>query len=412
MDKKALKNTKNTNSEKKKINGGSIITSAVFLALIFGFSIAGVLSPDREFSDMENRSLQQVPEFSLERLKDGKFTSEIETYMSDQVFMKDELVELKTAVDTAFRKTYQNGVYFGRNGYYIQDYQENRALVQNNVKMLNDFADSLDDDVHVSFLLAPNAVSVLSDKLPSVTQTDDQLETVDLIKNSLSDRITFCCPYDELKQADEDGKQVFYKTDHHWTEDGAETGFNALMTAMGESIPDTPYSDENVSGFYGTLYSKAPQFSAESDTVKLVYGLNNDITVTYVDGESDVSLMNTVDDFELKDGDVVRKSLYVKAQTEKKDKYAAYLGGNFKLIQLETQGESDENVLVIKDSYANAVMPFLCQKYQHISMIDLRYYHMEDLSVSDYVKEHNIKKVIYLYNVDFINSDNNFVWLD
>ena len=148
-----------------------------FLLFIFGFAVASFISEDREFSENENRYLQQAPEFSWKKLEKGEFTSDIESYMSDQIFMKDQLVSLKTVTDRTLLKNYQNGVYFGKDGYYLQDYQENRPLIEKNISCLNDFADSLDKSVDVSFLLVPNAVSVMSDKLPAVTQTDDQLES-------------------------------------------------------------------------------------------------------------------------------------------------------------------------------------------------------------------------------------------
>lgn len=50
--------------------------------------------------------------------------------MSDQIFMKDQLVSLKTVTDRTLLKNYQNGVYFGKDGYYLQDYQENRPLIE------------------------------------------------------------------------------------------------------------------------------------------------------------------------------------------------------------------------------------------------------------------------------------------
>lgn len=167
-----------------------------FLLFIFGFSVASFISEDREFSENENRYLQQAPEFSWKRLEKGEFTSDIESYMSDQIFMKDQLVSLKTVTDRTLLKNYQNGVYFGKDGYYLQDYQENRPLIEKNISCLNDFADNLDKSVDVSFLLVPNAVSVMSDKLPAVTQTDDQLESKKYISSILSDRINLCFPYD------------------------------------------------------------------------------------------------------------------------------------------------------------------------------------------------------------------------
>lgn len=381
------------------------ITVITFLAVIFGFSVAGIISPDREFSDMENRKLSQVPEFTFENLKSGKFTADIETYLADQLFMKDALVSTKTTVDRLMLKSYQNDVYLADDGYYIQDYQENSTLVDKNITALNDFAEAVRDSAEVSFLLAPNAVSVLSDKLPAVDQTDDQLDTIKRIEKNLSEDINFYCAYDDLKSADENGTQVFYKTDHHWTAEGAKTAFDGLMNVMGETVPEVKYSVENLDGFYGTLYSKAPCFTAKCDTVSLYTNEDNEITVNYVgDGGDNEELA--------KSENTTRTGLFDDSFKKAKDKYKTFLGGNFDLVEIETQGESDENVLIIKDSYANIVMPYFCDKYKHISVIDMRYYHMEDLSVSEYVKEKNITKVIFLYNVDFINSDNNFMWLD
>lgn len=65
MGKKTNKKAKNRTLPKT----GHLITAGVFLVLVFGMASAGIISPDRKFSEMENRSLQQAPEFSFERLK-------------------------------------------------------------------------------------------------------------------------------------------------------------------------------------------------------------------------------------------------------------------------------------------------------------------------------------------------------
>ncbi len=381
------------------------ITAVCFLAVIFGFAIAGIISPDRDFSDMENRKLSQAPEFTFERLKSGDYTADIETYMSDQVFMKDALVSLKTGMDRLMLKSYQNGVYFAEDGYYLQDYQENSALVDKNIDALNEFSETLGDSAEISFMLAPNAISVLSDKLPAVNQTDDQLDTIKRIEERLSEDINFYCAYDDLKAANDRGDQIFYKTDHHWTAEGAKTAFDGLMNAMSETVPEVKYSVETLDGFYGTLYSKAPFFITESDEVHLCTNPDNEITVNYSGDGGDNMELATAEN-------ITRTELFDDSFKDVKDKYKTFMGGNFDLVEIETLGESDENILIIKDSYANSVMPYFCDKYKHISMIDLRYYHLEELSVSEYVRENNITKVIFLYNVDFINSDNNFMWLD
>ena len=77
-----------------------ILTLAVFLLVIFGFSIAFLLLPDREFSEQENRSLRTFPELTLEKLASGRFAEEINDYFADQFPLRDPLVGVKgTASD-------------------------------------------------------------------------------------------------------------------------------------------------------------------------------------------------------------------------------------------------------------------------------------------------------------------------
>lgn len=391
--------------EKKGFRISHLITTIVFLAFIFGFSIAGIISKDRKFSEMENRTLQQFPEFSFSSLKNGSFTSDIESYMSDQIFLKDELVSLKTDCDRLLKKNYQNGVYFGKDNYYLQDYKENKNQIDTNITSINNFAATIKNNASVTFLLAPNAISVMNDKLPKVTQTDDQLKSISYVESKLSKNISFYSPYNDLHKAYKNGTQVYYRTDHHWTSEGAKIAFEGLMKNMGESIPNVKYSIEKIDNFYGTLYSKAPSAFTKSDSVNLYTNPDNKITVTYTGSSGDnTDLANT--------DDIKQNSLFVDKFKTEKDKYKTFLGGNFDLLNIESQGEDDDNVLIIKDSYANSTMPFFADKYKHITVMDMRYYHMQAESVSEYVKSHKIKKVFFVYDMDFINSDNNFFWLD
>ena len=386
---------------------GHIITSAVFLTLVFGVAIAGAVSPDREFSEMENRPLKKFPQFSAERLIKGDYTSDIEQYMSDQIFMKDELVTLKTAADRTLGKTYMNGVFLAEDGYYIQDFHENRSLEDTNIGCLNTFAEGLDENIPVSFLLAPNASYVLKDKLPANNDCEDQDDAAGHIREMLSDRITLAYPAEELKAG---GAECYYRTDHHWTAQGAAVGYQALCETMGlPAAEGYMRSFEELPDFYGTLYSKAPAAWAVSDTIQLVNYDKSDITVKYVSPHGDHTPPEECTDV---DGIPTKQGLFAEAPRTTKDKYATIMGGNFSLCEIETNGALDENVLILKDSYANAMLPDLCTQFKHISLIDLRYYHIEEESVSEYVKSHNIDRVIFIYNVDFLNSDNNFVWLE
>lgn len=371
-----------------------IIMVSVFIVFIIGFAVWSFLLKDREFSEMENRNLAQFPTFSWKNLKDGSFTDGLEKYVSDQLPFKDELVTLKTDADRLLMHDLQNGVYFGKDGYYLQDYKQDSDQVEKNAECINELA-KLCPDADISFMLVPNSISVMSDKLPCVNTSGDQNETIDKVKEMLDEKIRFYCPMSDLKQAAQDGTQVFYKTDHHWTSDGARVGFDGLMKAMGEPELKADYDVKEIPDFLGTLYSKAPSAFADKDTMKLLTDKSNTMTVEYIN--------------EKKTSD----SIFDTSFEDKKDKYSTFFGGNFANVHITSTGaQQDKKVLILKDSYANCAMPYFTSMYSDVTMIDLRYYHIQEKTVSEYIKDNKIDKVILLYNVDFLNTDNNFVWIE
>ncbi len=380
--------------DKKMEKISQIIMVSVFIVFIFGFAVWSFLLKDRKFSEMENRNLAQFPEFTWKNLKDGTFTDGLEKYMSDQLPLKDELVTLKTDSDRLLMHDLQNGVYFGKDGYYLQDYKENTKQIEKNVGCINDLA-KLCPDANINFMLVPNSISVMSDKLPAVNTAEKQQDTIDKVKGMLDEKINFYCPMSELKAAVDGGVQAFYKTDHHWTSDGARAGFDGLMKFMGEGELKADYDVRELDGFLGTLYSKAPSAFAEKEKMKLYTDKGNSMKVEFV------SEKRTAD------------SLFDSSFEDKKDKYSTFLGGNYANVHITSTGaQKDEKVLILKDSYANCAMPYFTSMYSDVTMIDLRYYHVQEKTVSQYIKDNKIDKVILLYNVDFLNSDNNFVWIE
>ena len=371
------------------------IVTVFFLAFIFGFGIAGLIMKDRGFSDMENRTLAQQPELTGEKIMNGDFQSGLESYLSDQMPLRDGLYSLKVDYERLMLKTFQNGVYFADDGYLIQEYKENTGLVDNNVRYINGFAEKV--DVPVTFMLVPTASSVLSDKLPAGCLNDDQLDTVNRVRDGLDERINFVCPIERLKTAAQKN-QVFYRTDHHWTAQGAYAGYEELMKALGKGAADADYEYNTFKGeFYGTLYSKAPSAIQQADTFTAPKNPMGTYTVEFAKAQEDPKTL---------------VGMYDVTKLETKDKYATLLGGNFSHLTIHSNAANDEHVLVIKDSYANAVLPYLADSFSTVEVVDMRYYHMEEQTVSELIKAKGITQVILLYNVDFFDSDNNFLWLE
>ncbi len=382
----------------KRSAAACIIMTVLFVGFIGLFCLGTLFSKDREFSEMENRMLAQKPELSLSEIfvKKGEktFMDKLEEYMSDQIFMKDTMMSVKTECDYFSGKTYQNGVYFSKGGFLLQKYSENAPLIDKNVGCINDFAEAV--NVPVDFMLVPNSVCVNADRLPAGALTDDQRQTAERVKSELSPKVTMYDPYDLLCDL-QTNKNVntYYKTDHHWTAGAARAACDGWLASIGMEPTDELYTLNKVSDFYGTLYSKAPAQFIQPD--EFSYYVNNagQYEVYYIAENKYVYSM--VDESFLK----------------KKDKYASFFGGNFAQIKIrrtnDPEGDKKPKILVIKDSYANSLIPFLADRFSEVYVVDLRYYHTG--LVSDIVKENGINRVLLCYNVDFLNEDQNFIWL-
>ena len=73
---------------------------------------ANALTPDKSFSEMENRNLAQKPVVSLNGLLTGKFMSEYESYVTDQFAGRDGWTAAKAAIELASGKQFLSHLLF------------------------------------------------------------------------------------------------------------------------------------------------------------------------------------------------------------------------------------------------------------------------------------------------------------
>ncbi|HHX75698.1 MAG TPA: hypothetical protein GX699_12410, partial [Firmicutes bacterium] len=98
----------------------------------------------------------------------------------------------------------------------------------------------------------------------------------------------------------------------------------------------------------------------------------------------------------------VADSLYAPERLATFDQYAVFLDGDHPQVIIRTEGVPERRLLVVKDSYANALLPFWALHFAEIHVLDLRYYHRP---VSAYLKENNIAEVLFLYNSLAVSSE-------
>ena len=91
-------------------------------------------------------------------------------------------------------------------------------------------------------------------------------------------------------------------------------------------------------------------------------------------------------------------------KNEKNVTYGDFYGWDDGEIIFNTNDSSKENILIFGESYDNAILKLLAEKFNITISIDLRTYEREmnkEFKFSDYVKEYKIDKVLFIGNIDF-----------
>ena len=371
----------------------AIFLTALFCAFIGVFMVANAVSPDRASSELENRVLQQKPKLSLDSLTSGSFMREFETYVTDQFVGRDSWIAAKALSERLLGKQENNGVYFCQDDTLIARFdQPDAQRLSDNLGYVEALAEKT--DVPVYFSLIPGAVRVWSDKLPEGAPNADQGAILAQAAGAVSSAQWYDTDSTMMAHKDE---YIYYRTDHHWTSLGAYYGYTALADALGfEPVPLEEYTKTTMSeDFYGTIYSSSGVRWVKPDTID-TYVSADGITVTSYTYDSKG---NPVEE---------QRPLYDTSYLQVKDKYSMFLGGNQSLAVVRTPNTDKPKIAIIRDSYADSLVPFLTPHFSEIHLIDPRYYR---LSVSDYLAQNDIDAALVLYSVDNFSTDTYLLWI-
>lgn len=371
----------------KKI--GQITAIVLFLAMLYGIPVSFLIQKDIAFSENENRYLADKPLLSLENMLSGKFMEGTERYIDDQFPQRDFWVSLKSDFLRLTGRKEINGVYLAGDGYLIEKWPESEfdeKQLTENIEALNCFA-KRHPEQKISVMLVPTAGMILKDKLPENAPMFDQQIAYDLVKRGLGG-ISYIDLIPLLTE--HSTEDLYYKTDHHWTTRGAFLAYSAWCEANGCSADLDSFLTELVTDkFQGSLYSKVLGSYCVADKIEL-----------YGQREEDAY------DVSYNFGKIHSNTVYASERLLQKDKYQVFLNGNHPEVTIRTSQTNGRHLLIIKDSFANAFVPFLLKEYETIHLIDLRYYNG---NIDDYMLENEINECLILYNIKNFCEDKNIL---
>ena len=417
-----MKGAKMKNSNFYKITDK--IKIALFAGIVAIFFVIGLLFFLRPtVSDTEKRELTKFPAFTVESFATGEWTSQVGLWFADTFPIRELMISANNALEGIYGIRDEQVILGGNaddiptrpvggnvefnptddgsgekvQGMYVngdtayQLYSFNQQNSDSYVALINDFASQVKGKATVYDMIVPLHYQIaLSTNTVQSIGTSDCDAAINYMYSGMTNSIKTIDTLPYL--AAHNDEYLYYRTDHHWTARGAYYAYEAFCHKKG--ITPTPlnsYQRLQFDGFLGTLYSEAKQPAAMKS--------NPDYVEAFVPNgtnRADVydSNGNYVDWYAV---------VYTKANNYTAgNKYLAFIGGDQPLTEIHNPNINDgSSIVVVKESYGNAFVPFLVDSYEHVYVIDYRHWSGD---LADFVIDNSIDDVLFLNVVNVTST--------
>ena len=458
---------KNDISKKEKIKIQKTYLSLkiqIFFIVLLVIAVIGLLLPLRpKESALEKRELEKFPSFTVASFLDGSYFNQISTWYADTFPFREKLLEANASVkglygiqgEQIISKGGKTGDEIPEGGMMVEGTGETKdgenqsgesgetgatettapetqeetlpdgtihtvPEVSGNVyvagdqafgiyyfsldganayiKMIDKAQKRLDGIADVYTILAPTSVGIsLDENAQEKIGSNDQKKSIEYIYsniNNMNSKVKTVDIFDTLKK--HNSEYIYFRTDHHWTGLGAYYAYQQFCAAKG--ITPTPideYEKVEFHNFVGSFYASSNQVASlhdNPDTI-IAYKPKSTNDLTYIDNnlrKIDWNVIFDVSDY------------------KNSEKYSTFAAGDEIFAWVDNPLLNDGSAcVVIKESYGNAFIPFLVDHYQHVYIVDYRYFYEYPEygnSVYKLVTEKNVKDVIFLNNADAMTN--------
>ena len=370
----------------KKAKFHEILTCVLFCGFIGIMGLFYLVLPKSDFSALEKRELEKAPILTWQTLTSGQFGADLESYMADHMPGRDFYVGLGAYYDLALGQQYTKDILLAENDRLVEQpvvWDEDQVI--KNMKYINRFAQNLGQNVDL--ILVPSAGFILQDTIRGFHDpyTDDAI--IDRIYDLAGEGVRsldLLALYQNVNKKDE----IYYRTDHHWTSYGAFMAYRAYMQCLNRDYrAQADFTIQSHAGFRGSTYSRSALWLTPSEQIELWYGSN--LTVTTDAG--------------------VHDGPFYLERLNDADMYTVFLNGNQPMVRIVNPANAGKGkILVIRDSYANCIGPFLAESYEEVVMVDLRYYKQ---ALSALVAQEGFDNILVMYSIGNFMTDQNFPYL-
>lgn len=376
----------------KKIN--VFFISVFFLILIGGFIRCILLPTDINY--YENRTANKIQEFTINSFKKGEFQDSMELAFSDQIPKSSVMKKFYNYSDNLFIYYLSKFIYrndcenkyvpvndkinkFGCGNNLVFSYnllKSSKKNLNSKIENINKFKENNDVDLYLYYIEKDTDINF---------ENNNKVGFYDYIKSGLNidDNHISRFKIDNFQEFN----KYFYKTDHHWNYKGSYLAYTDIVNMM---TNDDPIKNGNkqclnykisgskaVMGAVTNLYKEDFCFYNFSipEHQSLINGKKEEYGFVGEDISSDVSGLS----------------------------YSSYYGGDNGVVKI-SYNNNNKNLLIIGESYDNAITKILSTHFNDTYNVDLRNYERENsekFNIEKFIEDNNIDDVLLIGNVDY-----------
>lgn len=425
------------------------IIGAIFtiLAVVFLFF------PRSVFSQLERRELKTVPEFSVSRLLDGSYMADVSSWFSDSQPFRDEFMTLSMtikkgmalsrgtgedafvfhqtedigadmipgdaeeenkpsaeapaeedrnipqgnigAADGEESKMSKSGILIVGSGDHVRalmNYGGTPSATNSYVAMVNEYASRM-PDVRIYSMVVPIAMEFYcpaeARKRPGLYKS--QLPAINHIYSHLAAGVHPVNVYSTLSE--HTAEDIYLRTDHHWAPLGAYYAARKFAETADVHVPDLSEFDRKViHRFVGTMYGYSKDISVKKAPEDFIYYTPRDLEYT-----STFTIINVDKNFHITgQGKPYKTSFFKHFKDGSSNAYLTFMGSDFLIVKVETPVRNGRRLVILKDSYGNALPAYLFRSFEEVHVLDFRYF---PHNIVDYCRTHGITDFLFVQNI-------------
>ena len=418
------------------------------LVLVAGTVIGFAIEARPTVSLVENRTLAEFPEFDVDNLLSGKYFSEIELWFTDTYPLREEFVSASQIIPTLYGlkletsftggdvvadelppeeeieeeeeppepKTYAfepvampDSSTWGAEisdallrGLYTEDgicygiFYFNKEAADRYTAAINLCAELLEGECEVYSMLAPmNSGIYLDDELTQSFGGSNQRDALAYYYRQFTDDVHIVKTLDTL--LDHSDEYIYFGTDHHWTMRGAYYAYLEFCDLKGIEPVDAlnrwdyitygPFQGSYATGLDGKAILNGDTVEAwiPEDTNEQVYW-DWDGTL---EPKGKFNVINNLNEEKKSTGHYT--GMY---KHENAAGFSTFGGGDWGLVRVDNPNLHDgSTLLIVKDSYADALYPLMIAHYQHVYVMDFRYF---DYNIPQFARDYAVDDILFV----------------